>query len=77
MFESEKRMYERVPDLTDYKDLWLSLQIFVTQRTRMLQSQTTDKELKNDVAQEAAHTIRAIATSLMKIFKGNNRWSAT
>lgn len=38
MFESEKKMFERIPDLTDYRDLWLSLQIFVTQRTKMLQS---------------------------------------
>ena len=35
-FESEQQMYERVPDLGDYQELWLFLQLFAAVRTQVI-----------------------------------------
>ena len=69
LFESKELLYEKVPDLTDYADLWLSLQLFAAKRT-----QASKMKASSDMSEQAAHSIRLIATDLVKIFSGNERW---
>jgi len=37
-YESDQQMYDRVPDLGDYKELWLCLQLFAAVRTQVMQA---------------------------------------
>ena len=55
--------YDLVPDLTDFAQMWLSLQLLAAKKI-------PNKEL-------IAPSIRLIAGDLIKIFNGNDRWSAT
>ena len=72
LFESKAQLYGKVPDLTDYADLWLSLQLFAAKRT-----QEQKLHPGSELIDQSAHSIRLIATDLVKIFSGNERWQAT
>ena len=72
LFESRDEIFAKVPDLTDYADLWLSLQLFAAKRTQAMSAHPS-----SDLGEQSAHSIRLIATDLVKIFAGNERWQAT
>lgn len=50
-----------VPDMHDYTNLWLALQLVVAKRSS-----------KDDMS-----PVKVVATDLIKIFNGNGRWNAT
>ena len=64
--------FDKVPDLTDYSDLWLSLQLFAAKRTQVMQNHS-----KSSLIDQSAVSIKLIASDLVKIFNKNDRWQAT
>lgn len=59
----KQKKFELVPDLYDYAQLWLSLQLVAAKKQK-----ATKK------ADGASSALKVIASDLIKIFNGNQRW---
>jgi hypothetical protein len=58
-------MIEDIPDLFDYHQFWLSLQLFAAKRTRV----TSNPEVRaSNLMEDSAQAIKLIANDLVKIF---------
>ena len=67
-YESAQQMYERVPDLGDYKELWLCLQLFAAVRSQYMMSGG------GHLSDHSSHAIKLVAKDLVKLFNSNPRW---